>query len=109
MQAQLDGHIEDEVHDYVLLKLPNGTDGFPKDFRGVSGGGIWYFKFNTQNAIDYTVEPILAGIAISQMDDLLNPENQIIKGHFTRSIYCRVRDLLAQKRMAANSNSANKG
>ena len=105
MQAQFDSYVEGQLHDYILLKLPNGTNGFPKDYQGVSGGGIWYFKFNSQNAIDYTVEPILAGIAISQMSDSLNSENQIITGHYARSIYCRVRDLFAQKHFLENTKA----
>jgi hypothetical protein len=91
-------------YDYVTLEIPCGLEEYPKEYIGVSGGGIWYQPFATTDDINYRLEPILAGITAWQhrprmklfpSGDSLPSRN--VEGHCYRSIYEMVRKLLAAK------------
>jgi hypothetical protein len=86
-------------YDYISLELLGPKAGYPSDYTGCSGGGIWYHKFNSSDGVNYTVHPILAGITTwqyKQKDDKF--QSRKIEGHYARSIYTRVRLALRQKR-----------
>jgi hypothetical protein len=82
--------------DYVKLNAPSGQYGFPDDYNGVSGGGIWYLRFVTKDGKVYSVEPILAGVAVRQSTE--SNGQRKITGHGYDSIYGRVRQILAAKK-----------
>jgi hypothetical protein len=82
--------------DYVKLDAPSGQHDFPDDYNGVSGGGIWYLRFVTKDGKVYSVEPILAGVAVWQSTE--SNGQRKITGHGNDSIYGRIRQVLAVKR-----------
>jgi hypothetical protein len=100
LQGNLVEFTNDGKYDYVSLDLTCDTEGFPKSYIGVSGGGIWYLRFVTTDYINYTIAPILAGIAAWQSCVQNEPNRKLIKGHGFNSIYGRVRHVLAEKRAA---------
>lgn len=81
--------------DYVKLDAISGQHDFPEDYNGVSGGGIWYLRFVTKDEKVYSIEPILAGVAIWQSTE--SNGQRKITGHSYDSIYGRVRQVLAAK------------
>jgi hypothetical protein len=101
MQGNLVEFTSDGKYDYVWLDLLCDTERFPKSYVGVSGGGIWYLHFVTKDHINYTIEPILAGITAWQVPVQNEPNRMMIKGHAYNSIYGRVRQVLAEKRAAS--------
>jgi len=78
-------------YEYVYLEAITARDGFPDDYTGFSGGGIWYQRFITDDDINYRVEPILAGVVVWQRNQ---KGLRIIEGHFSSSIYYNVRKAL---------------
>jgi hypothetical protein len=81
--------------DYIKLDALSGQYNFPKDFKGFSGGGIWYLRFVTKDGKVYSIEPILAGVAVWQ--STANNGIRRITGHSYNSIYGRVRQVLTGK------------
>ena len=90
--------------DYLKLYMASGFEGFPDDYDGMSGGGIWYQMLLTDDGINYTVKPILAGVARWQSEMTVKSEYKVrcITAHAWISIYAHVRGVLAQKRAAEN-------
>jgi hypothetical protein len=95
--AIFDSRTERDGFDYLKLRVPYGEHNFPKDYEGVSGGGMWLIPFSAEsddvNTIRYEA-PILAGINFYQ-SDIVNNE-RIITGHGYNSIYSRVRQTLRE-------------
>jgi hypothetical protein len=83
-------------YDYVDLELLAKIEGYPVDYTGASGSGIWYQRFVTADGINYKVEPILAGIVAWQEPRKNN--SRIISGHCYHSIYWHVRKTLKERR-----------
>lgn len=101
MQGNFSQHAFRNGFDYIELFLTSGIAGFPDSYEGVSGGGIWYLRFVTKDGLAYDVEPILAGICISQTTEPIIERDspaRMITGHGWFSIYRKVRDALAHKR-----------
>jgi len=89
------------THEYVDLTLFGTQSSYPDDYEGCSGSGIWYNRFNTIDGVNYTVHPVLAGIVAWQMRrSKRNPELRTITGHYARSIYKDVRQLLKARRLS---------
>jgi len=88
--------------DYLKLYLGSGFEEFPDDYDGMSGGGIWYQMFLTEDGINFAVKPILAGVARWQSAMTVKDGYKIrcITGHAWVSIYGHVRRILAEKRAA---------
>lgn len=86
--------------DYIKLYIGSGFEEFPDDYNGMSGGGIWYQMFQTNDGKAFTVKPILAGVAMWQSEVMLKKGYKVrcITGHAWVSIYAHVRKALAQKR-----------
>lgn len=93
--------------DYLKLYMGSGFEDFPLDYDGMSGGGIWYQMFVTDDGKTYTVNPILAGVARWQGEMTLKDGYKIrcITGHAWVSIYGHVRRALAEKRAAESGVS----
>jgi hypothetical protein len=85
--------------DYVKVLVGSAFEEFPNSYAGVSGGGIWYQRFVTDDGKNYRVEPILAGIACWQSRSTLKKGYMVreITGHGWVSVYGHVRRALAEK------------
>lgn len=92
--------MEDDGFDYVQIELLSGIEGFPANYTGVSGGGIWYQKLLVKDGIPYKVEPLLVGIACwqSKLIERRGLTGRTITGHCLKSIYLQARAILAKKR-----------
>lgn len=90
--------------DYLKLYIGSGFEEFPDDYNGMSGGGIWYQKFLTDDGKQFSVKPILAGVSRWQSEITLKKGYKVrcITGHAWVSIYGYVRRVLAEKRVAEN-------
>jgi hypothetical protein len=81
---------ERESFDYIKLKVPSGVEGYPKNYEGVSGGGIWLVPFTAEDTTNRdslrTEIPILAGE--------IDGQTKMITGHGFGSIYSRLRETL---------------
>jgi hypothetical protein len=99
-------HLENNF-DYLKLYMASGFEEFPYDYNGMSGGGIWYQMFLTDDGKQFTVKPILAGMARWQSEVTLKKGYKVrcITGHAWVSIYGYVRRVLAEKRAAENRAS----
>lgn len=83
--------------DYLQMRVPHGEHNFPKNYQGVSGGGMWLIPFSAESDDASTIRyemPILAGINFYQ-SDIINNE-RIITGHGHESIYGRLRQTLRE-------------
>jgi hypothetical protein len=83
-------------YDYVHLDSLTKIEDYPVDYTGVSGSGIWYQRFVTNDGINYTVEPILAGIVAWQ--ERRKNNSRVISGHCFHSIYWHIRLALKKRR-----------
>lgn len=90
--------------DYLKLYMGSGFEEFPDDYDGMSGGGIWYQMFLTDDGNKFSVKPILAGVARWQSAMTVKDGYKIrcITGHAWVSIYGYVRRILAEKRAVDN-------
>jgi hypothetical protein len=98
-RAQLSRAYEKDGLDYLVFGSVAGEEGFPEDFGGVSGGGIWHvpFAMNPEKGVS-TLKPLrseLIGIAFYQ-DDLIDKTRQIT-GHGYKSAYRELHRRLAQQ------------
>lgn len=77
---------------------------FPDDYNGMSGGGIWYQMFLTGDGRQFSVKPILAGVACWQSEVTLKRGYKVrcLTGHAWVSIYGYVRRVLAERRASEN-------
>lgn len=84
--------------DFVKLKMPSGKWNFPKDCKGMSGGGMWLVPLSIDLSGDTKTirheAPILAGVSFYQ-SEIENGE-RVITGHGYDSIYSRVRQTLKE-------------
>ena len=103
IQGNFYGYDIRDNFDYVTLLLGSAFEEFPASYKGVSGGGIWYQRFITNDGKTYKVEPILAGVACWQSERTVKRGWKVrsIAGHGWVSIYGHVRRTLAEKRDAS--------
>jgi hypothetical protein len=91
-----DSREERDSFDYLKFIVPNGTQGYPKNYQGVSGGGIWLvpFTFDDSERMETvrTEIPILAGIAFYQLE--IDNDQKFLICHGFDSIYTRLRETL---------------
>lgn len=80
-----------DYFDYLKIITGNSED-FPCDYSGVSGGGIWYQRFITEDGKNYRAEPVLAGITCWQSKPVIKDGYKIctLTGHSYLSIYGKV-------------------
>jgi hypothetical protein len=80
----------DGEFDYIHLIVPSGPDHFPKDYRGMSGGGFWLLPMEISGSKDPSTirhrPPILAGVEFAQLEH--NRGQRVLVGHGPHSIYC---------------------
>jgi hypothetical protein len=96
-QATLLHHFDEGRFDYLRLRLYATAYGFPSNYGGVSGGGIWMVPLGmdpekgptTAKAMDL----FLAGVCCYQYEPL--PDGREVEGHGPRSLYRRLREVLA--------------
>jgi hypothetical protein len=90
--------------DFVKLMIVSGVEDYPKSYRGVSGGGIWYHRFILNDDNTYTVEPFLAGIVCWQAEakDIRGINGRILTGHGWVAVYGHLRKALYDTRVAFN-------
>jgi hypothetical protein len=97
-EATFHDRIERAGFDFVKLKMPSGEWNFPKDCKGMSGGGMWLVPLSIDpNGDPKTIRheaPILAGVSFYQ-SEIENGE-RVITGHGYDSIYSRVRQTLKE-------------
>ena len=100
MQGNLVEIEERNSFDYIKLHMISGLEGFPTDYDGVSGGGIWYHRFVANDDNTYRVKPILAGVVCwqSQVTTKRGYKVRTITGHGPDSIYGHVPRILAERR-----------
>jgi hypothetical protein len=88
--------LQDGDFDYLKLTVPSGEFGFPDDYEGISGGGIWLMPMEVDPSGDpRTIRhraPILAGVEFSQSG--WQNRERILTGHGAHSIYTVLRDSL---------------
>lgn len=96
-QATLLRQYDQGEHDYLRLRLHDPAHGFPLNYGGVSGGGIWMVPLemdpdkgpHTARALDL----FLAGVCCYQHEPL--PDGREVEGHGPRSVYRRMREVLS--------------
>lgn len=90
-----------DAFDYIDLEIPAGEGGYPLNYQGVSGGGIWLIPLEIDSNEDaQTVgyaKPILGGVAFFQTDPPIGGQRTIV-GHGWESIYSTVKETLKSKR-----------
>jgi len=98
IQCNFDSYELRGKFDYITLLAGSGFEDFPSDYNGMSGGGIWYQQFFSENG-HYRVEPILAGIVCWQYRPTQRKGYRIrkIQGHGFVSIYAQVRQTLYEE------------
>ncbi|HOC01152.1 MAG TPA: hypothetical protein PKM43_20680, partial [Verrucomicrobiota bacterium] len=91
-------HFEQDEHDYLRLKVYDPAHGFPSNYGGVSGGGIWMVPLEMDpDKGPHTAkaaELFLAGVCCYQHEPL--PDGREVEGHGPRSVYRRMREVLSQ-------------
>jgi hypothetical protein len=80
---------KDGEFDYLHLSVPSGSNDFPNDYRGMSGGGFWLLPMEIDANEDLRTirhrEPVLAGVEFAQLERK-NGE-RVLVGHGPDSIY----------------------
>jgi hypothetical protein len=78
---------EEGEYDYLELKVSYDEYKQPlRDFRGVSGGGLWQIQLIATSSGDLRAgKKILSGVVFYQ--DIINESSLILRGHGRRSIY----------------------
>jgi hypothetical protein len=82
--------------DYIDMVFEGTPDpGWPNDFRGLSGGGLWYIilKRNADKSIGLQ-HLLLSGLAFYQMQQ--DPQLSLIRCHAEKSIYIKIHDLIRE-------------
>jgi len=91
--------IQEGDFDYLKLTMPSGEYGFPDDYDGMSGGGIWLMPMEIDPSGDPRTighrPPVLAGIEFSQ-SGWKNGE-RILTGHGLDSILGPLRETLKRR------------
>jgi hypothetical protein len=103
IQGSFTGYeLNEHAIDYITLTIGSGFEDYPNTYQGVSGGGIWYQRFITDDVNNYRAEPILAGIARSQSEQTIKDGWKVrtIRGHGLFAIYARLRKDLVDKLLA---------
>jgi hypothetical protein len=92
-------------YDYIRLRVLSDFENFPDSYKGVSGGGIWYQRFVTNDDKNYRVEPILAGINCWQSQQTMKAKYKVrvVTGHAFVSIYRQVKLALMRKILTSQS------
>jgi hypothetical protein len=91
--------VSDYGFDYIKLRVVSDSRGFPDNYNGVSGGGVWYLKFTKTATGSEVFKPLLVGVACWQSQKKLSPEltERIISGHGWVSVYGHFRKALFEK------------
>lgn len=88
-RAQLSEQIEETGFDYLRMITFAGVHGFPENFGGVSGGGVWHTPFSMDPDVGNTTlkieRPELIGVAYYQSD--FKDSSRTITCHGPKSIY----------------------
>jgi hypothetical protein len=97
-QATLLQHFEQGDYDYLRLRLYDPAHGFPLNYGGVSGGGIWMvpLEMNPDKGphTAKAAELFLAGVCCYQHEPL--PDGREVEGHGPRSLYRCMREIRMQ-------------
>jgi len=85
----MESHESRDEFDFVRLRVTAGDYGFPKNYGGVSGGGIWLLPITMDpdvgpSSINFDA-PFFAGVAFHQSG--LTGRIRVITGHGPNSIY----------------------
>ena len=95
-EATLVRHFEQDDHDYLRLKVYDPAHGFPSNYGGVSGGGIWMVPLEMDpDKGPHTAkaaELFLAGVCCYQHEPL--PDGREVEGHGPLSVYRKLRQAL---------------
>jgi hypothetical protein len=92
-EATWERFLNREDFEYVELNIHAGNNGYPADYEGVSGGGIWLAPIE-ETKVGFKHHPIvLAGVAYYQK--LGANGNTVIIGHGPQSIYKKAAAVLA--------------
>jgi hypothetical protein len=90
--AEFSGIIERDGFDFVKVKITCGRNGFPNDYGGVSGGGVWipirYSEDPERKVLKPPVNLLLAGVAYYQSEEIRGYKT--LNLHGPKSIYDRV-------------------
>jgi len=93
--ATSDCRYESGDFDFVDMVVHyGGRDQLPSTFEGLSGGGLWKVKVRCNSARDnwnYD-KPVFCGVPFYQEE--IVDEKRIVRCHYARSIYERVRNIL---------------
>lgn len=100
-EATFKSHEQKGSFDYVSLIVPNGKQGYPRNYQGVSGGGVWIVPFTAEDderkETLRTEIPILAGIAFYQEE--VDEHNKCLVCHGFNSVYRNFRETLRNRRL----------
>lgn len=90
--AEFSGIVERDGFDFVKIKVTCGRDGFPNDYGGVSGGGVWiairYSEDPEGRVLKPSINLLLAGVAYYQSEE--TEGYKTLSLHGPKSIYERV-------------------
>jgi len=91
-RAQVSDEFSSDGFDYLKFDMIAGHSGFPGDYRGVSGGGVWHVPFAMDPDVGASSleiqRPELIGVAFCQ-SDLVNNSRTIFVHHI-KSVYSAV-------------------
>jgi hypothetical protein len=92
-RAQVIEEFSSNGFDYLKLAMLAGQSGFPSDYRGVSGGGVWHVALGIDPEVGTSSFEIarleLIGVAFCQ-SDLVN-DSRTIFAHGIKSVYSAIR------------------
>jgi len=77
--------------DYIRLKTTHGADGYPKEYGGVSGGGIWLLGLSEENK---EPQAILQGVVFYHYRPSTKSTESYLVAHGTNSIYKKLSETL---------------
>lgn len=92
LYVQIDSNLYDrEAYDYIDFDMDTSLPGVMKDFRGVSGGGVWDVQvFPTGEGKKFDSTETLMGVAYFQLG--LKNSHQTVRCHGPKTILTVVQD-----------------
>jgi hypothetical protein len=76
--------------DYLHLEVGSGVQGYPTDYGGVSGGGIWIPVADETKHGDVDFYPVLQGVVFYQSRPYKQGTRRLLIGHGPNSIYSQL-------------------
>jgi len=99
IEADVPDRTERDGFDYLQLGVSDGEGGCPKDYGGMSGGGVWLVRLDITGEDEKTLgfTPILSGVVFHQSHVYPN-RRRIITAHGFDSLYRKAASVINASR-----------